>query len=217
MANTFTTDVTFGSDELCSLATGDMIGKVLYSLTDVNGDGVADLVVFSLEGRNMSSKRSAYEVHFGRPTPDGSTMFAPEIDAAFRSGDSVQLGMRRHDFDCDGRIDLTLTTIDLDFLESSLRKRLKGFMGDDIWLNLEFYHMEGGLYPDKPNTTRRIALDGAPSHREPGWVPLDIVLRGGHAREPEHSREIPASIQQDAAHRRCHRRRPLRPANRVDA
>ena len=178
-AESFTTDVAFDSDEFSSLAAGDMLGKVLHSLTDLNGDSVADIVVFSLEGKNMSRKRSAYEVHFGTPTPDGGTVFAPEVNAVFRSDDSIQLGMRRHDFDCDGRVDLMLTTIDLDFLKGSIWKRLKGFMGDDIWLDLEFYHMEAGLYPDKPNTTRRIALDGAPSHREPGWVPLDIVLRGG--------------------------------------
>ena len=51
-------------------------------------------------------------------------------------------------------------------------------MGDDIWLNLEFYRQEEGGYPDTPNTTRTIALDGIPSHREPGSVPLDIALRG---------------------------------------
>ena len=179
VAESFTTDVAFDSDELSSLATGDMLGKVLHSLTDLNDDGVADLVVFSLEGRNMSSKRSAYEVHFGTPIPDGGTEFAPEVNAAFRSEDSVQLGMYRHDFDRDGRVDVMLTTIGLDFLKNSLWKRLKGFMGDDIWLDLEFYHMEGSFYGDNPNITRRIALDGAPSHREPGWVPLDIVLRGG--------------------------------------
>ena len=52
-------------------------------------------------------------------------------------------------------------------------------MGDDIWLDIEFYQMEEGRYPNTPNTIRSIALDGVPSHREPGWVPLDIVLRGG--------------------------------------
>ena len=179
VAETFTTDVAFDSDEISSLATGDMLGKVLHSLTDLNGDGVADLVVFSLEGTSISSKHSNYEVHLGAPTPDGGTVFARGVDAAFWSDDSVQLGMDRYDFDHDGRVDLMLTTIDLDFLESSLWKRLKGFMGDDIGLDLEFYRMEGGLDPDKPSTTRRIALDGAPSLREPGWVPLDIVLRGG--------------------------------------
>ena len=119
----------FDSDEFSSLVAGDMLGKVLHSLTDLNGDSVADLVVFSLEGGNMSSKRSAYEVHFGMPIPDGGTEFAPEVSAAFRSDDCVQLGMYRHDFDHDGQVDLMLTTIGLEFLKSSLWKRLKGFMG----------------------------------------------------------------------------------------
>ena len=178
-AKTFTTDVAFDSDDLSSLATGDMTGRVLHSLADLNGDGVADLGVFSLEGRSISRKQSAYEVHFGRPVPAGGTAFAPEVGAAFRSDGRIQLGMDRHDFDRDGQVDLMLTTIDVKFLKSSLWKRIKGAMGDDVWLELEFYRMEGGRYPDKPNATRRIALDGPPSHREPGWVPLDIVLRGG--------------------------------------
>ena len=54
-AKTFTTDVAFDSDNFSSLATGDMTGKVLHSLADLNGDGVADLVVFSLEGRSIAA------------------------------------------------------------------------------------------------------------------------------------------------------------------
>ncbi len=177
-AETFTTDVAFDSDNLSSLATGDMMGKVLHSLTDMNGDGVADLVTFSLEGRSIANKRSAFDVHFGAPTADGGTAFASEVGATFQSDGSVQLGMDRHDFDRDGQVELMFTTIEVEYLESSLWKRFKGFMGDDIWLSLEFYQMEGGRYRDKPNATRRIALDGVPSHKEPGWVPLDIVLRG---------------------------------------
>ena len=178
VAETFTTDVAFDSDDLYSLGTGDMTGRVLHSLADLNGDGVGDLVVHSLEGRRISRKHSTYEVHFGARAPDGGTAFASEVGATFQSEGRVQLGMDRHDFDGDGQVDLMLTTIEVRFLESSLWKRIKGFMGDDIWLDLEFYHMDGGRYSDTPNTTRRIALDGAPSHSEPGWVPLDIVLRG---------------------------------------
>ena len=178
-AKTFTTEVAFDSDDLSSLATGAMRGKVLHSLTDMNGDGVADLVVFSLEGTSISNKRSSYEVHFGEPTPDGETVFARGIDVTFQSDDHIQLGMVRHDFDRDGQVDLMLTTIEVGYLESSLWKRWKGFWGDDIWLNLEFYRMEEGLYPDKPNAIRRRQLDGAPIPSEPGWVPLDIALRAG--------------------------------------
>ena len=176
-ARTFMTDVEFDSDRLSSLLTGDMTGKVLHSLTDLNGDGVADLVVFKLSGKDISKKHSSYEAHFGAPTADG-VVFARDADITFQSDERIQFRMDQHNFDRDDRIGLMITTIDLEFLEGSLWKSIKGFMGDDIWLSLEFYQMEGGHYPSKPNTIRRLALDGVPSHREPGWVPLDIVLRG---------------------------------------
>lgn len=177
-AKTFTTDVAFDSDRLASLTAGDMTGKVLHALADLNGDGIADLVVFKLSGKDISSKRSSYEVHFGAPTPDGGTTFARNAGITFQSDERIQLGMNRHDFNRDGQVDLMITTIHTEHLKGSLWKRLKGFMGDDIGLGLEFYQMDEGRYPDTSNTTRGIALDGVPSHREPGWVPLGVVLRG---------------------------------------
>ena len=177
-ATTFMVNVAFDSDQLSPLATGDMTGSVLYSLADLNNDGVADLMIFKLSGKNISNKHSSYEVHFGAPTPDGGTVFARDPDIAFESDEKIQIGMDRHDFNRDGQIDLMITTINIEFLKSSLWKKIKGFMGDDIGLGLEFYQMEKGAYSGTPNTTRGIALDGVPSHREPGWVPLDVVLRG---------------------------------------
>ncbi|MDH3462933.1 MAG: VCBS repeat-containing protein [Acidimicrobiia bacterium] len=177
-ARSFRTGVAFDSDDLSSLSTGEMTGRVLHSLTDLNGDGVGDLVVHSLEGTRISSKRSSYKVHFGIRAADGGTAFATEAGATFRSDNRIQIGMDRNEFDRDGEVGLMVTSIEVKFLEGSLWKRIKGAMGDDVILDLEFYRTEDGRYPDKPNVTHRIALDGVPSHREPGWVPLDIVLRG---------------------------------------
>ena len=177
-AKTFITDVAFDSDRRAALTTEDMTGKVLHSLADLNGDGVADLVVYKLSGKDISNKFSSYEVHFGTPSPDDGIVFARDANIAFQSDERIQIGMDQHDFNRDGQIDLMITTIHVDFLKGSLWKSIKGFMGDDIGLGLEFYQMEEGRYPNTPNTTRGIALDGVPSHREPGWVPLDVVLRG---------------------------------------
>ena len=191
---TYETGVAFDSDDLSYLSTGDMTGRVLHSFSDLNGDGAADLVVYSLDGDSISDKRSAYEVHFGARTsaggtsddrtPDGGTSddrthFSADIDVLIQSEGHIQLDMKRGDFDGDGESDLVVTTIETKHLESSLFKRIKGFMGDDTWLNLEFYRVNEGRIPNQPTTTRRIQLDGAPSHREPGWVPLDVVLQGG--------------------------------------
>ena len=193
-AKTFTTDVAFDSDRGSLLATGDMTGKILHALSDLNGDDIADLVVFKLSGRDISKKHSGYEVHFGTPTPDGGIVFSGDPDIAFQSDESVQLGMDRHDFNRDGQMDLMITTINLEFLKGSVWKSIKGFMGDDIGLGLEFYQMEEDRYPDTPNTTRGIALDGVPSHREPGWVPLDIVLRGATHKRRKTQKSYPRAF-----------------------
>ena len=87
------------------------MGSVLHSLTDMNGDGVANLVVFSLDARSMWSARSTYEVHFGTPTHDGGT--------AIQS--SLPRGVGQNDFDRDGQVDVMFTTIQIGIFKPSVR------------------------------------------------------------------------------------------------
>jgi hypothetical protein len=178
-AEMFTTDVAFDSDDIFSLATGDMTGTVLHSLTDMNGDGIGDLVVFQLNGKRLEKKRTVYAVHFGVATSGGGTEFASKAGITFANDDSIQIGLDRIDSIGDGSSDLMFTTMNVKYLGRSLWKEMKGAMGDDVRLDLGFYRAEDGVYPGKPNAVRTIALDGAPSHREPGWIPLALVLRGG--------------------------------------
>ena len=165
---TFTTDVAFDSDELTSLAapqevrrrrrdhqlTGATTGRVLHSLTDMNGDGVADLVVFSLEIRSMWSVHFAYEVHFGAPTSDGGTMFAPDVGSAIRS-DGLPFGLVPHDFDHDGQVDMMYATMKFGIFKT-IGMISRAMLTRSVRMHLEFYRMEGGIYPDKPNATRKI-------------------------------------------------------------
>ncbi len=229
----FTTDVRFDTDEVTSLADGEMTGRALHSFDDLNGDGVTDMVVYVLEGARIKDKRSSYEVYYGARGADGAggpdgvggvdgaggvggaggvddagavgsgvsgargsgspgsgspIQFAASPDVSIRSEDHVQLAMDRRDLNGDGEGDLVVTSIDKKYLEGGLFKRIKGFMGDDVWLNLDFYRIRGGRIPDQVTATRRIQLDGAPSPREPGWVPLAVVLQGGkHVLRKDHT------------------------------
>ena len=165
---TFTTDVAFDSDDPASLAapqevrrwrrdhqlTGATTGRVLHSLTDMNGDGVADLVVFSLEIRSMWSVHFAYEVHFGAPTSDGGTMFALDVGSAIRS-DGLPFGLVPHDFDHDGQVDMMFTTIKPKFFKA-IGMIVGTLLTGSGSLDLELYSMDGSIYPDKPSATRKI-------------------------------------------------------------
>ena len=161
-ARTFTTDVSFDSDDLASLAAphnirrpaphnpiGAMTGRVLHSLADLNGDGIADLGVFSLEGGSLWKMHSTYEVHLGSPAPDGGTTFAPEVSTAAPS-DGIPLGIRRHDLDSDGQVVMMFTSFKV-----GVFKVLGTMLTRSATMNLAFWRTEGGIYPDKPSTTRK--------------------------------------------------------------
>ncbi|MCY3845710.1 MAG: VCBS repeat-containing protein, partial [Acidobacteria bacterium] len=152
-------------------------GRVLDALTDVNGDGVPDLVIASFRGRRLADKRSAVEVHFGARSPAGGIAFGSSPDTVIDT-DGVQLGIQRHDLDRDGQLDMMVTTIGTQLLRGTLFRRFAGFMGGEIHLQLELFRMDGGHYPDAPDATRRINLQYPGAHRGPGWVPLDMALRG---------------------------------------
>ena len=168
VVTTFTTDVVFDSDDLASLAaphgvrrrrrdhqpTGALTGRVLHALTDMNGDGIADLGVFSLKGGSLWDMHSTYEVHFGTLTPDGGTVFAPDIDTEIQS-DGIPFGMWQHDFDHDGQVDMMFTTLKLRIFKLIGMLAHSALTGSDL-RDLEFYTMEGGIYPDKSNAACKV-------------------------------------------------------------
>lgn len=166
-ATTFTTDVAFGSDDLTSLAApygvrrrrkdhqpdGNMTGRVLHAFTDLNGDGTADLGVFSLKGGSLWHMHATYEVHFGTLTPHG-IMFAPNVSTAIASN-GIPFGIEQHDFDRDGQVDMMFTTIKPRIFKA-ISMIIGSLLTGSVSLDLEYYGMEGDTYPDKPNTTRKI-------------------------------------------------------------
>lgn len=167
-AETFTTGVQFDSDDINTLAApngvlnrrkdtqpeGKLTGRVLHSLTDINGDGVADLVVFSLQGGSLWKMYSNYEVYFGTPTSESGTAFDQKIDAVVRV-DGIPFGVEKHDFDSDGQSDVMFTTINPGFFK--VARMLVGWVFTrSVSLDVKFYKMEDDVYSAKPTAKRKV-------------------------------------------------------------
>lgn len=162
---TLSTAVDFDTDDPTSLAaprevryrkgdqtlTGSTTGRILHSLSDHNGDGVTDLVVFSLGGKSLWSMHSTYEVHFGRTTHGGGVDFAPEASTVIES-DGIPFDIGQHE--SDGRVDIMFTTIN-----PGVFKMIGAFFSRSIALDLKLYRLDGGAYSDKPSARRRTRAD----------------------------------------------------------
>ena len=182
VADTFTVDFPFDTDGIYSIAFGfsgerafslvfgfreSTTLRVLHSFRDMNDDGVADMVILSLEGRSLLSQRSLYEVHSGTPTSDG-ILFAPEVSTAIqpqgRAGGLLHSGYSSvwlQDFDGDGQIDMMFRDVNI-----GVAGMMRALLGNSVMMDVEFYRLDNGIYLDKPTTTHKIRPDINPFDKQ---------------------------------------------------
>ena len=168
----FTVDIPFDTDGIYSIAFGfsgentfsllfgfreNTTLRVLHSFRDVNGDGVADMIILSLNGRSLLNQRSLYAVHFGTPTPDG-ILFTPEANTVIRpqgrAGGLLHSGYSSvwlQDFDADGQIDIMFRDVNI-----GVSGMMRALLGNSVMMDVEFYRIKNGICPDKPTATHKI-------------------------------------------------------------
>ena len=169
-AKSFTTDVPFDSDGAYSLVFG-FTGKspwslllglrrrteltVLQTITDMNGDGIADMVTHTLTGRSPLKMRSRYRVYFGHGSENEIRFSANANTAAFPGGKSggAESGgyssLWLKDMDGDGKTDIVRGDIRL-----SVVTMLRVLVARSLVMKLECFRMEGDAFPAKPDARR---------------------------------------------------------------
>jgi|TARA_Y100000031_G_scaffold156410_1_gene210839 hypothetical protein len=175
VAETFTTEVPFDSEGVYSFGYGFSDASnfslftglgpknkrtVLHSFSDMNGDGVVDLVTQSLQGRSLLRLRSRYEAYFGLPTADGIS-FDPSVGMDLhpqgRAKGGSPLGYSLgdwQDLDGDGQIEFMFGRVD-----TGVGGFFRAIVVNSIAIDLEYYRIENGIYPEQPNGSLRIKPD----------------------------------------------------------
>lgn len=123
------------------------------------------------------------EIHFGAPTADGGTQFAAEVGAAIHS-DGIPFGLRSHDLDRDGGVDVMFTTINPGVFKA-IGMLVGALLTRSFSLDFEVYPMKEGAYAKKPAATRNIRAHspGVSGEKSVHFPPLLIgdVNGDGHA------------------------------------
>ncbi|MDE0053000.1 MAG: VCBS repeat-containing protein [Gammaproteobacteria bacterium] len=189
--DTFKTDVSFDFDGPYALAfqIGDanpasmLLGlgrstehKVLKGFRDLDADGVADLITLTLSGRSPLRLRGRFEIHFGRPVPEG-TAFSAEpdttVDAPGRSAGGEPWGYATHrftDFDGDGDLDAMFGAVD-----TGGGGMLRAIAANAVSIDLALFRLRGRTYPDKPDAKRRVSSAFRPLSRRGPLFPAVLL------------------------------------------
>lgn len=172
VADRFSVDVQFDYDGAYSLAFGysgestfALISglrkktkrKVLHMFRDLNGDGVTDMVVHTLEGRSLGNLKSLYEIYYGE-MGDNGIKFGQNNRLTIRpkgkAGGLLPWGYSYQwwqDFDGDGQIEILFKDV-----KTALGGMVRAMVGKSIAIDLEGYRMQDNSYPHRSTFRHKI-------------------------------------------------------------
>lgn len=128
----------------------NLTARVLYQLKDLDGDGITDLVTLTVTSRSVFNKQTTYEVHTGRRRQDGTLTFS-ELPTSRIESKGIQFESEEKDLDGSGQVDMVVSSVEI-----GIGKIIAALITGAIKIDLDFYKMTDGIYPDSPNATRTI-------------------------------------------------------------
>ncbi len=167
VSSPFKTDVKTGTDGPYSLAfqfsgKGDLslvLGlrkssthTYLRSISDINGDGIADILTHTLAGRSPLKMKSKYTIYYGTETKNGTDFTEQNRSIIFPTGKSG-LGETAgystywfHDFNGDNKKDLF--RYDVRFGLGSIMRTL---LFKTVYIDYEYFQNKNDIFPTAPN------------------------------------------------------------------
>lgn len=123
---------------------------VVHGIDDYDGDGVPDLMTMQVKSEGVFRKKTTFSLHPGQATEQQHVVFGTESTSSIESN-GIQYEMEARDLDGDQDLDLIVSSVEL-----GVGKIIAALLTSSIKIELGFYVMEDGLYPNKPDSTREI-------------------------------------------------------------
>jgi hypothetical protein len=153
----FTPAVTFEAEgyEGVSMRMGgedqsNVLKKALFQFKDLDGDSRPELVTLAVKSEGVFNKQTTYEFYRGQPLKQGVPQFSSTPDSRIESK-GVQFDMQEKDLNNDGQLDIIVSSVEL-----GLTKLVRALLTGAIRIDLGFYQMKDGVYPELPNIVRTI-------------------------------------------------------------
>lgn len=128
----------------------ELTARALQEVADFDGDGLADLMTFTVESSGVFKKRTTYRLHRGVLSGNGLVEFQKDPVSEIESN-GIQFEMEARDLNDDGQRDLIVSSVDF-----GIGKILGALLTGSTRIDLNFYAMAAGRLPGKPTVSRNI-------------------------------------------------------------
>lgn len=130
----------------------DQPHRLLDAVGDVNGDGLADLIIQTMEGDGIFGLETSYQIHRGVLGPEGLLTFEKAPSSTVAS-DGIQLENERLDLTGDGKQEFVVTSVDI-----TLGAIIGALLTRSASVDLAIYRMDHDVFNGEPSLTKKIKV-----------------------------------------------------------
>jgi len=118
--------------------------NVIWSIEDLNGDQIPDILTESTLSEGVFDKRNDFRLHLGRR--DGNQLAYRQNEDALLASEGLQYGLIATDIDGDGKKDLLARKVNLTF-----GRVIRALISGNVSLQLHFFRMTNDSYVEPAN------------------------------------------------------------------